>query len=324
MKKWAALLFICIVMVITSACGSGDQTNTATTKKTISTETSAKSEIEYLGKTYEVKTPAKRIIIAGSLESMEDAKLLGVEPIGASTVGGTFPSLFEDITSKTEGIGEKTEPNAEKILKLNPDVILGSTKFPPAAIQKLEKVKTTIPVSHISSEWKNNLLLLGQLTGKESEAKTIISTYQKDLEKAKKTLKETSKNKTAIILRIRQGDLYVYPEDVYFNSTLYGDLGFTAPNEVKKAKAQALLSMERLGELDPDYIFVQFSEEENASNPNALKDLESNHIWKSLQAVKQGHVRENIVDPLLQGGTALSKTTFLEKAVKWLSSQKTN
>ncbi|MBD3861139.1 iron-hydroxamate ABC transporter substrate-binding protein [Bacillus sp. 28A-2] len=324
MKKWAALLIICIVMVITSACGSVNQNTTATTKKTTSTQASAKAEIEYLGQIYEVKTPAKRLVIAGSLESMEDAKLLGIKPIGASTVGGTFPSLFEDITSKTEGIGEKTEPNVEKILKLNPDVILGSTKFPPATIQKLEKVQTTIPVSHISSDWKDNLLLLGQLTGKETEAKTIIANYQKDLEKAKKTLKETSKNKTAIILRIRQGDLYVYPEDVYFNSTLYGDLGFTAPNEVKKAKAQALLSMERLGELNPDYIFVQFSEEENASNPNALKDLESNHIWKSLQAVKHGHVSENIVDPLLQGGTALSKITFLDQSVNWLSSQKTD
>ncbi|MBU8698074.1 iron-hydroxamate ABC transporter substrate-binding protein [Bacillus pumilus] len=322
MKKWAAFLFICMVMIITSACGNGDQT-TATTKKTTSTETPAKAEIEYLGKTYEVNTPAKRLVIAGSLESMEDAKLLGIHPIGASTVGGTFPSLFEDITSKTEGIGEKTEPNAEKILKLKPDVILGSTKFPPATIQKLAKIQTTIPVSHISSDWKANLILLGQLTGKETEVKTIIANYQKDLEKAKKTLKETSKNKTAIILRIRQGDLYVYPEDVYFNSTLYGDLGFTAPNEVKKAKAQSLLSLERLGELDPDYIFIQFSEEENASNPKALKDLESNQIWASLQAVKQGHVSENIVDPLLQGGTALSKTIFLEQAVNWLSSKKT-
>ncbi|PRO39786.1 ABC transporter substrate-binding protein [Bacillus sp. LLTC93] len=323
MKKWAALLIICIVMVISSACGSGNQ-KTTTTKKTTSTEASAQAEVEYLGKTYQVKTPAKRLVIAGSLESMEDAKLLGVEPIGASTVGGAFPSLFEDIASKTEGIGEKTEPNLEKILKLNPDVILGSTKFPPATIKKLEKVQTTIPVSHISSDWKDNLLLLGELTGKKNEAKTIISNYQKDLVKAKKMLKETSKNKTVIILRIRQGDLYVYPEDVYFNSTLYGNLGFTAPKDVKKAKAQALLSMERLGELDPDYIFVQFSEEENASNPNALKDLEANQIWASLQAVKHGHVSENIVDPLLQGGTALSKTTFLDQAVNWLSTQKTD
>ncbi|UPI91987.1 iron-hydroxamate ABC transporter substrate-binding protein [Bacillus safensis] len=317
MKKWFALLILCIMTVTAAGCGAAENKPASNTAKSKSAE-AVETNINYLDQTYKIKTPVKRIVIAGSLESMEDAKLLGIEPIGASTVGGTFPELFKDITVKTEGIGEKTEPNLEKILKLKPDVILGSTKFPPATIKKLDKVQTTIPVSHVSSDWESNLLLLGELTGKSEEAKNIISDYQKDLKQAKETLKEKSSNKTAVILRIRQGDLYVYPEDVYFNSTLYGDLGFKVPSDIKKAKAQALISLERLGELNPDYIFVQFSKEENSSNPNALKDLEKNKIWTSLKAVKNGHINENAVDPMLQGGTALSKTTFLDKAVKWL------
>ncbi|MGG5180221.1 ABC transporter substrate-binding protein [Bacillus sp. MM09(2025)] len=317
MKKWLALLILCIMTITTAACGAAENKPASNTTKSKSAEI-AETSINYLDQTYKLKTPVKRIVIAGSLESMEDAKLLDIEPIGASTVGGAFPELFKDITAKTEGIGEKTEPNLEKILKLKPDVILGSTKFPPATIKKLDKIQTTIPVSHVSSDWESNLLLLGTLTGKSEEAKNIISDYQKDLKQAKEILKDKSSNKTAVILRIRQGDLYVYPEDVYFNSTLYGDLGFTAPSDIKKAKAQALISLERLGELNPDYIFVQFSKEENSSKPNALKDLEENKIWTSLKAVKNGHINENVVDPMLQGGTALSKTTFLDKAVKWL------
>ncbi|WP_035390125.1 iron-hydroxamate ABC transporter substrate-binding protein [Bacillus sp. UNC125MFCrub1.1] len=317
MKKWFALLILCFMTITAAACGAAENKPASNTTKSKSAE-AAETNIKYLDQTYKLKTPVKRVVIAGSLESMEDAKLLGIEPIGASTVGGNFPELFKDITAKTEGIGEKTEPNLEKILKLKPDVILGSTKFPPATIKKIDKVQTTIPVSHVSSDWKSNLLLLGELTGKSEEAKSIISDYQKDLKQAKETLKDKSNNKTAVILRIRQGDLYVYPEDVYFNSTLYGDLGFTAPSDIKKAKAQAMISLERLGELNPDYIFVQFSQEENSSNPNALKDLEGNKIWNSLKAVKNGHINENVVDPMLQGGTALSKTTFLDQAVKWL------
>ncbi|AKU30807.1 iron-hydroxamate ABC transporter substrate-binding protein [Bacillus altitudinis] len=317
MKKWFALLILCIMTITAAACGAAENKPASNTTKSKSAE-AAETNIKYLDQTYKLKTPVKRVVIAGSLESMEDAKLLGIQPIGASTVGGNFPELFKDITAKTEGIGEKTEPNLEKILKLKPDVILGSTKFPPATIKKIDKVQTTIPVSHVSSDWKSNLLLLGELTGKSEEAKSIISDYQKDLKQAKETLKDKSNNKTAVILRIRQGDLYVYPEDVYFNSTLYGDLGFTAPSDIKKAKAQAMISLERLGELNPDYIFVQFSQEENSSNPNALKDLEGNKIWNSLKAVKNGHINENVVDPMLQGGTALSKTTFLDQAVKWL------
>ena len=47
-----------------------------------------------------------------------------------------------------------------------------------------------------------------------------------------------------------------------------------APDEVKAAKAQELISLEKLSEMNPDHIFVQFSDDENADKPDALKDLE--------------------------------------------------
>lgn len=48
--------------------------------------------------------------------------------------------------------------------------------------------------------------------------------------------------------------------------------------------------------MNPDHIFVQFSDDENADKPDALKDLEKNPIWKSLKAVKEDHVYVNSVD----------------------------
>lgn len=106
MKKWFALLILCIMTIIAAACGAAENKPASNTTKSKSAE-AAETNIKYLDQTYKLKTPVKRIVIAGSLESMEDAKLLGIDPIGASTVGGTFPELFKDITAKTEGIGEK-------------------------------------------------------------------------------------------------------------------------------------------------------------------------------------------------------------------------
>ncbi|MDI5790740.1 hypothetical protein PO124_26970 [Bacillus licheniformis] len=42
-----------------------------------------------------------------------------------------------------------------------------------------------MPVSHVSSNWKDNLKLLAELTGKEDKAKQIISDYEADLKEAK-------------------------------------------------------------------------------------------------------------------------------------------
>lgn len=162
-------------------------------------------------------------------------------------------------------------------------------------------------------------MLLAQLTGKEKKAKKIIADYEQDLKETKTKISKQAKDSKTLVIRIRQGNIYIYPEQVYFNSTLYGDLGLKAPNEVKAAKAQELISLEKLSEMNPDHIFVQFSDDENADKPDALKDLEKNPIWKSLTAVKEDHVYVNSVDPLAQGGTAWSKVRFLKAASEKLT-----
>ncbi|MDQ0926026.1 iron complex transport system substrate-binding protein [Bacillus atrophaeus] len=315
MKKMYIAILILLLALTAAACGSKEETNGRSAAGT----KSEKKKIEYLDKTYEVKVPTDKIAITGSVESMEDAKLLDVHPAGAISFSGKFPDMFKDITDKATSIGEKMEPNIEKILELQPDVILASTKFPENTIKKLSNTATTIPVSHISSNWKENMMLLAQLTGKEKKAKEIIADYEQDLKDTKTKINGKAKDSNALVIRIRQGNIYIYPEQVYFNSTLYGDLGLTAPDEVKAAKAQELISLEKLSEMNPDHIFVQFSDDENADKPDALKDLEKNPIWSSLTAVKEDHVYVNSVDPLAQGGTAWSKVRFLKAATEKLT-----
>ncbi|KKB74285.1 MULTISPECIES: ABC transporter substrate-binding protein [Bacillus] len=315
MRKISICLCILLLALTAAACGSQKEETGGAAKSAQSSEKS----IQYLGHTYKVKVPTDRIVITGSVESMEDAKLLDVHPAGAISFSGKFPALFKSITDKAVAVGEKTEPNLEKILELKPDVILASTKFPEKTVKKLDNIATAIPVSHVASNWKDNLNLLAQLTGKEDKAKNIISDYESDLKDAKAKLEKAAKDTKALVIRIRQGNVFIYPEEVFFNSTLYGELGYTAPDEVKAAKTQELISLEKLSEMNPDYMFVQFSDDENADNPNALKDLEKNPIWKSISAVKKGHVFVNAVDPLAQGGTAWSKVQFLKAAAEKLT-----
>jgi iron complex transport system substrate-binding protein len=121
-----------------------------------------------------------------------------------------------------------------------------------------------------------------------------------------------------VIARIRQGTIYLYPADVYLNPVIYSELGLTVPAEVKEVKAQAAISLEKFAEMNPDYVFLQFSEDENTDKPKSLEDLQKNPIWQSINAAKNGKVFVNAIDPIAQGGTAWSKTTFLKIAVEKL------
>lgn len=334
--KLVSLGITALFAVALSACGGGQQGATnqgsaAPTQQPAATQKEADKPaatapasneprtVNYLDKEFKVPAKVEDIIITGAMEAMEDALVLDVKPKGAISVGGQFPALFSPITGQSESIGEKTQPNLETIVKLKPQVILASTKFPAETVEKLAKIAPTFQVSHISTNWEANLRLLGELTGKQAKAEEVLKKYKTDAEAAKKQLGEKLKDKKVMAVRVRSGNIMIYPADVYFNSLLYTDLGLNAPESVKAAKAQEAISVEKFAQENPDYLFIQFADSENKDNPNALKDLENNPIIKSTNAFKNGNVFVNVVDPLAEGGPAWSRIHFLKVAAEKLS-----
>ncbi|WP_016993619.1 ABC transporter substrate-binding protein [Lysinibacillus boronitolerans] len=321
-KKFLFISFIALFMLLLAACGEKkaveEESSADTTKEEVtqtkeeSTNGNGTRTLEYLGERYEVPEKVERIVVTGAMEAMEDMVVLDVHPVGAIAVGGKFPELYASVTDKAESIGEKIKPNFEKILELDPDVILGSTKFPEEVQSKLEKIAPTILVSHISTNWESNLKLLAELTGKQADAEKILSTYKADIEAAKATLNEKLQDQKVAAIRIRGGQAYVYPKEVFLNAVLYGELGLAVPDEVAKAKSQEAISVEQLADMNPDYLFVQFSTDENADAPNALEDFKKNPIIQNINAFNNDQVFVNVLDPLMEGGPAYSRIKFLE------------
>lgn len=318
-----------IVLLLLAACGSTAGSGSGGAVKDTGTQgaqpapqaakTDEKRTIRYLDQDYTVPAKAERIVITGAMEAMEDALVLDVKPVGAITFANKFPPLFAPITGSAKSIGAKSEPNYETILQLKPDVILGTTKFKPEVVEQLKKIAPLIQVSHIATNWEANITMLGELTGKQDKAKKEIEQYKADLATAKKQLTDKLKDKKVVAVRVRSGEMYIYPESVFVNPVLYTDLGLTAPAEIKAAKAQELISIEKFAAMNPDHVFMQFSEDENADKLNALKDLQNNPILKNVSAFKNGAVYVNAIDPLGEGGPAWSRINFLKQAVDKLN-----
>ena len=155
-----------------------------TTDKSYGNEKDEKRKITYLGKEYTVPAKVDKIATA-SLESMEDAAVLGIKPVGAITVGGKLPKYLEKELEGAKSVGEKMQPNFETLLQLKPDVITSSTKFPAETAEKFTKVAPTFPVSHVSTNWEDNLKLMGELTGKKIKQKKLLKTTIRTLKKQK-------------------------------------------------------------------------------------------------------------------------------------------
>ena len=321
MKKYWSIGAAALLALTLAACSSGDEPKETNAETETSTDGSAAVETEkvisYLGTDYTFPNPAENIV-AASLEAMEDAAVLGIKPVGVLEIAGEIPEYLAEELAGASLVGDKMKPNAEAILNLDPDAIIGTSKWNEDILSQMNKVATTLPYSHISTNWKDNLLAFGQLADKETEAEKIIADYEKKAADAKAALGKTAADKEVLIIRVRGGVMNIYPAGVYLNPVLYEDLGLQVPAVLKEAEAQAELTLETLAEIDPDMIFLQFETSENADAPNALKDLEANPIFKNLTASKNGEVHVNTIAPLAQGGTAWSKVNFLDAAVEKL------
>jgi iron complex transport system substrate-binding protein len=322
MKKYwkfgvAALFTLALAACNTTEESSSTEEKPAETKEEKPAETqeaqAQELKINYLEKEYTFPNPVENVV-AASFEAMEDSVALGIKPVGVLEVGGKVPEYLSELEGATL-IGDKRAPNAEAILSLEPDAIIGTSKWGEDVMAQMNKLATTLPYSHISANWKDNLLALGELTNKTAEAEKLIADYeQKSADTKEKIANSDVSDKSVLMIRIRGGLMYIYPENIYFNPVLYQDLGLKVPEVVAKAEAQAELSLETLSEVNPDVIFLQFDESSNADAPKALEDLQNNAIFKSLKASQNGEVYVNTIAPLAEGGTAWSKTRFLDVA----------
>ena len=318
MKKLWMLGATLMLSLVLTACGDKEEAQPVEEpKEEVKEEVVQPTEqtISYLGADYTVTVPAESIV-AASLEAMEDAAILGIKPTGVLEIAGAIPTYLADELAGAALIGDKRTPNAEAILALDPDVIVGTSKWGEDVMSQMNKISTTLPYSHISANWKENLVALGTIAGKLDEANQIIADYDKKATEAKTQVQEKLSDEEVLIIRIRSGLMNIYPADVYLNPVLYADLGLKVPEVVAGVTAQAELTLETLASLNPDAIFIQFDTSENKDAATALDDLLKNPVFANLDATKNSKVFVNAVDPLAQGGTGWSKIKFLDAAVQ--------
>lgn len=80
-----------------------------------STDAPKERTITYLNKEYTVPAKVTRIATA-SMESMEDAAVLGVKPVGAITIAGKLPEYVAKELEDAKSIGEKMQPTMKHFL----------------------------------------------------------------------------------------------------------------------------------------------------------------------------------------------------------------
>ncbi|WP_434751904.1 ABC transporter substrate-binding protein [Paenibacillus amylolyticus] len=219
---------------------------------------------------------------------------LGIVPAGVRTFmlneswidkSGISP----DIIAGIQDLGGEFPMNLEKLVALEPDLIIGSID---KNVEDYEKIATTVFLPYWEGETTSGplekLRRIAGVFGKEEEAEQWITDYYAKVDEAKKQIDGVIKEgETVSIVQIGNKSMYVMAAEGgnYGSSTIYEMLKLPPTKQAKEMKEGfENISLEVLSEYMGDHIFVYGSKDDGAS------DVLNSEVWKHLPAVKNGQV----------------------------------
>jgi len=272
------LVALCVLAfaALMSACAGGNKDNKQ--------EAEQKTVVDDAG--HQVVMPAHpQRIVAPYLE--DPLVVLGIKPIAQILYGNVEQNYLKDQLSDVDII-DTTDVGLplEKLVELSPDlIIVGKGMASEDAYEQYAKIAPTYVIDNIDKNWRETLLGLADLLDKKQTAEEKLQAYDQKVEQAKEKIRQKVENKTAAIVVLTEKEFYTMGH-VQGGRLLFDEVGVQPHRLTPSQEEWNTLSLEKLNELDADYIFIIKTERYQTS------ELERSSLWTSLTAVREGRTFE--------------------------------
>lgn len=316
MKRFMGLILSAVLIAgMLSGCSGTSAGNKGKSIPDVSNtgEDSASTRIytDKAGRQVEIPANPKRIV---TISSTPEAVALGIKPVGAADNWSS--SLDASQKEGIESIGAVNGLNLEKILELEPELIITPERVTDEETwESLSKIAPTV-VGPFFGDATENLRTIGDLLGRSEEAEAWISQYESKAAATKEKLSDViEEGKTALVIQLEssaKSGAYIYPASTW--PLVYDVLSLQLPDvaELKEQTSGAELSLEKLAEYDPDYIFLTGIDDEGMSQ--RIQEFTDNSLWQLLSAAKNNRIY--IMGSRLSSGDALTLEWALEDVVR--------
>lgn len=278
-KKLTIATLLLLFGLILSACGNSnasEATKSANTEKEKGTFT-YESEIGPV----EVPKNPQRII---ALTNGPNVLALNGKIIGVDEWTNANP-LFTD---KLKGIEIVSEVNLEKIIELEPDLIIAGSHM--QNLDKLGDIAPTVVYTWGKLDYLTQQIEIGKLLNKEKEATEWVEDFKERTATAGEKIRaKIGEDATVSVIESGGKEMYVFGNN-YARGTeiLYQAMGLKMPDIVKDKALESgvyTISLELIPDFAGDFVIL-------SKNPDVDNSFLETDSWKNIPAVKNGHVFE--------------------------------
>jgi iron complex transport system substrate-binding protein len=204
-----------------------------------------------LGRIVRIKGVPQRIIsLAPSNTEMVYALGLEDRLIGVTTYDN-YPPAAKDKPQ----VSEYSNVDIEKIVSLQPDLVLADSIHKPEVIPALEKLGITVVaiIPGSINQVLNELILLGTISGKNAQAASLVESLQKRVQAVTDTVARANEAKPRVLYVTWHDPIWTAGDDTMVGD-LFSKVGVT--NIANDLSGYATISLETVIERNPQIIVV--------------------------------------------------------------------
>ena len=308
------LVVSCLAAMMLVGCGTNSGSNNDKSSEKKVTVTDVRGEVEIPA------NPERIVDLSGNSDILS---LLGYKVIGTANSDAydytKFPTYLEETLKGAEILGYSMQDtmDVEAVMNLNPDLIVIST-VQEKMYDQLSEIAPTVMIQLEALNWKDDVKAFAKVFNKEDVANKWLADYEAKAKKAGDKIKaEYGENTTYLSFLASGGQFFIF-DGAGFGSVLYEDMGLAKPEGMPEQSDISLpvVTYEGLASIKSDYIFL-------ISTPEDLKQLESNAIWNSLPAVKEGKVVVLESSPYFnQGYSSIGRQLLVDEIGEMLNETK--
>jgi len=240
----------------------------------------------------------RRVVVLDPSVGLGVALDVGLPVVGAPLDRMSDKSLMARASEAgVETIGFVTEPSLERIVALQPDLIVGFVGSESMAAGIYPTVSRLAPtLLYTSIDWKAFYRLMAPLTGRQDEIAAKLSAYEARLADVRARMPDT----TVSVLRITSWDFQVYLDapETYAPFRVMQRAGVRRP--AYETTTDPHLSMKRpdweeLAGMDGDILLYIVGGTNSSDTDGRFEEVVANPLWGMLPAVRAGRVYR--IDP---------------------------
>ncbi|MCR8849748.1 iron-hydroxamate ABC transporter substrate-binding protein [Rossellomorea sp. SC111] len=280
MKKWL-IPFTLLLVLLVSACSNGSTKEEGSDSK----EKDSKSDtITYQSENGPVEVPAdpQRVVVLSSFAG--NVMALDVNLVGVDSWSKLNPRWDKEL----EGVEEVNDESLEKIIELDPDLIIGLSNI--KNVDKLNEIAPTVTYTYGKVDYLTQHIEIGKLLNKEKEAQQWVDDFKERAKVAGDDIKaKIGEDTTVSVIESFNKQLYVYGNNWGRGTEiLYQEMDLKMPEKVKKQALEPgyfALSTEVMPEFAGDYLII-------SKDPKADNSFMETETYKNIPAVKDNQVFE--------------------------------